>query len=46
MEHLSLAYTGDTNVTKLLYIFQLVVAFVTVYCEPFSMLWIPCVCYF
>ena len=37
MEHLSLAYTGDTNVTTLLYIFQLV-ALVTVYCESFSML--------
>jgi len=46
MEHLSPAYTGITNVTKLLYTFQLVVAFVTVYCEPFSMLWTPCVCYF
>jgi len=45
MEHLSLAYNGDTNVTKLLYIFQLV-AFVTLYCEPFSMPWTLCVCYF
>ena len=45
MEHLSLSYTDDTNVTKLLYIFQLIVAFGTEYCEPFSMLWTPCVCY-